>query len=66
MKTITLNSNDISNDSNSYSYGDKSRAPLISGINTKVTLVSNGKRHSIIRDTSDYTKNYNSTGKSLV
>lgn len=60
--TITLNedyyinSNDISNDSNSYSYGDKSRAPLISGINTKVTLVSNGKRHSIIRDTSDYTK----------
>lgn len=29
---------------------------MISGINTKVTLVSNGKRHSIIRDTSDYTK----------
>ena len=63
--TITLNedyyinSNDISNDGNSYQYGDGGRAPLLSGSNTKVTLVSNGRRHSIIRDTSDYTKKLN-------
>lgn len=63
--TITLNedyyvnANDISNDGNSYQYGDGGRAPLLSGSNTKVTLVSNGRRHSIIRDTSDYTKKLN-------
>ncbi len=60
--TITLNedyyvnSKDAANDDNSYKYGDGRRSPLLSGSNTNVTLVSNGKRHSIIRDTSDYVR----------